>query len=178
MVVEYEITPDDLFAFQWRAAFKSRPARRATRQAYLFWFLALLLISILPAIGGDGFVFSRIDWTFLPGTVLLVFLLQKLLTNWLMRRAIRRMLADEKPGRGQLGRHRVVLQPDAVVESTGVNQTRTSWSGVDRVEQEQEYIFIYTSPMSAHLIPKRAFRDAAEADAFYQLAKARKEAAP
>ena len=178
MEVEYEITPDDLFAFQWRAAFKSRTARRTSRQAYFVWFLVLLLISILPAIGSDGFVFSRIDWTFLFITLLVVFLLQKLLTNWLMRRAIRRMLGDEKPDRGQLGRHRVVLLPDAVVESTGVNQTRTSWPGVDRVEQDQDYIFIYTSPMSAHLIPKRAFGDAARAEAFFQLAKASKETAP
>ena len=73
------------------------------------------------------------------------------------RRLIRQLLKDEKPGRGQVGRHKVVLSDAGVVESTDVSESRTSWAGVDRVEQNAEYIFIYTSPAAAHVIPKRAF---------------------
>jgi hypothetical protein len=48
---------------------------------------------------------------------------------------------------------------------------------VDRVEQSPDYIFIYTSPAMAHLIPKRAFRDPHEAERFYQYGQSRKAAA-
>jgi hypothetical protein len=64
-----------------------------------------------------------------------------------------------------------------VVESTAVGESHTSWAGVDRIEQNPEYIFIYTSPAAAYVIPKRAFRDMQEAEGFYQFSRTRKEAA-
>jgi hypothetical protein len=177
MEVEYELTPDDLYAFQWRAAFDSPLSKRTARKVYLGWFLALLLFSIVPAIGPDGFVISRIDFKFLLIAFPIVILAQHFLGRWLMRGAIRRLLRNEKPGKGQLGRHKVVLTEGGVVESTAVGESRTSWAGVHRIEQNPRYIFIYTSPAAAHLIPKRAFRDMQEAEVFYQLGTTRKGAA-
>ena len=58
MEVEYELTLADLYAFQWRAVYNSALGRRITRKVYLGWFLALLLFSLVPAIGPDGFVLS------------------------------------------------------------------------------------------------------------------------
>src|SRR6476661_5085284 len=86
-------------------------------------------------------------------------------------RAVRQLLEDEKPGRGQLGRHRIILSENGLTESTAVGESRTSWAGVDRVEQNPDYVFIYTAPAAAHLIPKRAFRNLQEAEAFYQFSR-------
>ena len=58
-------------------------------------------------------------------------------------------LEDDRPDRGQLGRHRVVLGDDGVTESTTV---------------------------AAHVIPRRAFGDPPGAEAFFRLAPRRKEA--
>jgi hypothetical protein len=177
MEVEYELTPDDLYAFQWRAAYASPAARRTRRNVYLWWLLALLIFAVMPAIGADGFVISRVNFTFLFVAFLIVALGQWFLERRLMRRAILQLLKQEKPGRGQLGRHRLVLTQDGLVESTAVGESRTSWAGIDRVEQNRDYIFIYTAPAAAHVIPKRAFRDMREAEHFYQLGKTSKEAA-
>src|SRR5215216_7230049 len=176
MEVEYELTHDDLYAFQCRAAFDSPRGRRSTRKVYLLWFVALLLVSLLPAIGPDGFVISRVNFIFLAVAFPIVGLVQGFLTRRLMRRALLDLLKEEKPGRGQLGKHKVVLTEDSVVESTAVGESRTSWAGVDRIEQNPQYIFIYTSPAAAHVIPKRAFRDMQEAEGFYQLSKTSREA--
>ena len=105
------------------------------------------------------------------------FLFQWCVERWVMRRLLRQLLKDERPGRGALGPHRVVLSDYGVTESTSVNETRTAWAGVDRVEQNPDYIFIYTSPAAAHVIPRRAFGSPQEAEAFYQLARSRSEAA-
>jgi hypothetical protein len=178
MEVEYELTPDDLYAFQWRAAFTSSKGRRARRGVYLLWLLAVLLFAAVPAIGADGFVISRMNFTFILVALPIVVLFQWCLERLLMRRAILQMLKEEKPGKGQLGKHRIVMGEDGLVESTAVGESRTSWAGVDRIEQNPEYIFIYTSAAAAHMIPKRAFKDIHEADGFYQLARASKETAP
>jgi hypothetical protein len=137
----------------------------------------VVLFAIVPAIGADGFVISRISFGFILVATPFVFLLQWFLERLVVRHAIRSLIRDERPGRGQLGRHRMVLGEDGVIESTAVNESRTAWSGVDRVEQSADYIFIYTSPAAAHVIPKRAFSDLQEADAFFRLARSRKEGA-
>jgi hypothetical protein len=175
--VEYELTRDDLYAFQWRGVFESPRGRRARRTAYLGWLIAVVLFAIVPAIGADGFTISRVSFGFIAVTLPVVFLLQWCLERWLVRRAIRQLLEEERPDRGQLGRHRLVLDEAGLSESTAVGASRTAWAGVDRVEQNREYIFIYTAPVAAHVIPKRAFLDPQQAEGFYQLSRTRKAAA-
>jgi hypothetical protein len=136
----------------------------------------VVLFAIVPAIGADGFSVSRISFGFIAVALAIVFLFQWCLERWVIRHAIRQLLKDERPDRGQLGRHRVILSDDGVVESTAVNQSRTAWAGVDRVEQSSDYIFLYTSPAAAHVIPKRAFKDAEQAEAFFRRARSRKDA--
>jgi hypothetical protein len=175
--VEYEITPDDLYAFQWRAVFQSPRGRRTRRTAYVIWFLAVLLFSAVPAIGADGFVISRMNFGFFLIALPLVFLGQWFLETRMVRRGILQLLKEEKPGKGQLGKHRIIVNQDGVQESTAVGESRTSWAGVHRIEQNPDYIFIYISPVAAHVIPKRAFGDMGQAEAFYRFSQARKEAA-
>jgi hypothetical protein len=177
MEVEYELTLEDLYAFQWRAVFASPRARRGTRKVYFLWFLAVLLFSAVPAIGADGFVISRMNFTFLVVAFPIIALVQWCLERWLMRRAILKLIKQEKPGKGQLGKHKIVVSEDGLFESTAVGESRTSWAGVDRIEQNPEYIFIYTSAVGAHVIPKRAFRDMQEAEGFFHLSRTSKEAA-
>lgn len=177
-VIEYDLTRDDLYAFQWRAAFHSPRGRRIRRWAYLGWLLAIVLFAIVPAIGPGGFDISQVSFIFILIAFPIVALFQWFFETRMMRRLINRLLDDEKPERGQLGRHRIALSEDGIVESTAVNEQRTSWAGVDRVEQNADYIFIYTSPAAAHMIPRRAFRDPQEAESFYRLALTRKASAP
>ena len=177
MEVEYDLTPDDLFAFQWRAVFESPRGRRVRRNVYLGWTLAVLLVAALPAISRGGFALSRISIPFIGITLAIVFLAQWYLERRLTRRFILRLLREEKPDRGQLGRHRLVLSEEGLAESTAVGESRTSWAGVDRVEQNPDYIYIYTSVAGAHVIPKRAFSDGQEAERFYQFSLVGKQTA-
>jgi hypothetical protein len=118
------------------------------------WVSAIFVITVLPTLGGLYWFAHR----------------------WALRRAIDALVAREQPGKGQLGRHTLVLADNGVVETTAVGETRTSWAGVDRIEQDDKYIYVYTSAAAAHIIPKRVFI-AADADAFYQLAVHRQAAA-
>jgi len=174
--VEYEITTDDLYHFQWRANFHSRSAKRTKLKHLLYLFLIFIALTLLPAFGSDDFEISQISiWWFLPFPVFVVIF-------WIVERrqtrhAILELLKEEKPGRGQLGTHKVILNEAGLVESTAVGESRCSWAGVDRVEQDQQYIYIYTQPHAAHIIPKRAFNNLHEAESFYQLASVNKQAA-
>jgi hypothetical protein len=173
MEVDYELTRDDLYAFQLRATQVSPVARRARRKLYIYLFLAVFLLAIVPAIGADGFVVSRVSFGFLlifyPLVAGITWLLEKRLT----RRTILELLKEEVPEKGQLGKHKVMLDDSGVLEGTAVGQSRTSWAGINRVEQSPDYIYIYTTPSAAFVIPRRAFAGAREADDFYQFASSR-----
>jgi len=176
MEVEYEITSEDLYAFQWRAVYSSRIGRRARRKVYMYVFLIVLLFSPLPY---GGFTISRVNFSL--AFISIVFPIVALMTWYLVRRQTRRaileLLKEERLEKGLLGRHTLKLDEAGLSESTAVGESRTLWAGVGRVEQNPEYIFIYTHPNAAHIIPKRAFNNAQAAESFYQLARISKQSA-
>jgi hypothetical protein len=176
MEIEYELTKEDLYAFQWRSAFTSSRARRQGWKPYAFLFIFLLLVCLLQSCGPDGFNFSLLNFAVLL-VVFPVVALVTWLTTRIMVRFIKNTLKEEKPERGQLGKHKVVLSETGLVESTVVNESSRTWAGIDRIEQDSNYIYIYVAPMQAIIIPKRAFKDAAAAEAFLEFSKAKSAAA-
>lgn len=177
MEVEYEITPDDLYHFHWRASLRSPFAKRAKIKAYLILLLCLLVLSVLPAFSSDGFDISYVSFWWILIYFPLVVGMAWVFERRQARKAILELVKQEKPGRGQLGSHKVSLNEIGLVESTAVGESRTSWTGVDRVEQDEKFIYIYTAPHAALLIPKRAFSNLQEAESFYQLARVSKQSA-
>ena len=177
MEVEYELTPEDLYAYQWRAVNTSPLGRRAKRKMYLYLLLAVVLLAVVPAIGPGGFDFSQISFGFIVIAFAVVASLTWFLEKRMTRRLIRDFLKEEKPDKGQLGKHRLVLDETGLLETTAVGESRTSWAGVHRVEQNPDYIFIYIAPAAAHVVPRRAFASTTAADTFYERVKASVEAA-
>ena len=121
MEIEYELTREDLYAFQWRSAYSSPRARRRAWKPYFFLFIVVLLVSLMGGIGADGFTFSFVKFSLLFVVFPIVALAIWLTTRITMRRFINQTLKEEKPERGQLGKHKVELQDSGVVESTAFN---------------------------------------------------------
>jgi hypothetical protein len=170
MEVEYELTPDDLYAFQLRAVHKSPIAKRTRRNTYIALLAAILIFAIMPAIGPRGFDLSHVSFGFFSYFFALIAALTWFFEKRMTRRGIVDLIKEEKPDQGQLGRHKLKLDETGLVESTAVGEARVLWSGVHRVEHDPDYIYIYTAPSAAHLIPRRSFSSENEAERFLQLA--------
>jgi hypothetical protein len=170
--VNYELRPDDLFAFQWRAWQMSPAGRRARRNRYVSVVLIGLAIVVLPSWFAGYPVLTWFNALTLVVVVSITAPLAGVIERLLTRHAIREFVNREKPGKGQLGRHTVALGDDGVIETTATGETRTTWAGVDRVEDDDRYIFVYTSSMGAHVIPRRAFAGN-DADEFLRVARQR-----
>jgi hypothetical protein len=72
--------------------------------------------------------------------------------------------------------HTLTLDESGVAEETPTGHTHTKWSGIVNVRQNRSFIFLYVSEYGAHVVPKRAFAAAADAQRFFQLAKERQRA--
>ena len=170
--VSYDLTPADLYAFQLRALNLSPIARRTRRNSYLTLFLTFFAIASLSAINSEGVGQVVISY----GLVIVGFPVAAGIFRMIDKRhthnTLVRLTREEQPDKGLVGTHNLVLGPDGIIESTVVGESRVSWNGVDRIEDDSDHIFIYTTPHAAHIVPRRAFADAKDASRFLEFARA------
>ena len=91
--------------------------------------------------------------------------------RWEIKRNARKTYAGSQ-GKGILGEHTILIDPEGVTERSVVGESRTAWSGVERVDDDNQNIYLFVGPVQAHVIPKRAFENSDDADAFLQMAQA------
>lgn len=78
---------------------------------------------------------------------------------------------------GVLGEHTITLPPETLQERTAVNDSKTVWRSLYRIDSTADHLFIFTQPNTAHVIPRRAFPTPASAEAFLATAQRYFEAA-
>ena len=92
---------------------------------------------------------------------------------WGYRRKIRTltkgMLAEGK-NQDLFSRRRITLSADLITHSTQFTHSTTSWQGVERIERNDSYLFLFTSTLHAIIIPSRAFGTPSDFGAFVQAA--------
>ena len=67
----------------------------------------------------------------------------------------------------------IILGEESFTEETAYNKTEQKWTIVQKLARTRSYIFIYVAQHMAHVVPRRAFRDDAEWDAFYEYCRRR-----
>lgn len=55
--------------------------------------------------------------------------------------------------------HTVTIDEQTIAEQTSHDATTSKWSGIHRVIRAPKHLFIYLTPTSAHVIPRRAVQD-------------------
>ena len=161
--IDYELTRDDLVAFQLYAMKSSRTARRFGRRTRITYAIVIVIMAALTSpwsstIAAGGFLIACV--TFLG--------LSWALTRVLTRRAIMELVSDEVPEKGHLGRHHIEFDENGIVETTAVGESRVSWAGIDRIERNSDHVLVYTTPSAAHMIPRRAFATPDDEKAAYE----------
>jgi hypothetical protein len=58
------------------------------------------------------------------------------------------------------------IEPDGVYQTCRYSNSLTRWSGIRKIEESNEFVFLYVDVVSAYMIPKRCFSAPAEASAF------------
>ena len=166
MKTEFELTTEDLIAFNWHHYQHSPAMREADRKG----FACLIILSALA-----GLVFAYI-WEPLVGV--LTFLGTSAAYAALYKQSVRKNLTQttarmlgEGRNRSMLGRQRVEINEKEITITNEVSRGSILWVGVERIEQTSEYIIIYTASIKAVVIPLKAFHDAREAEVFCSTAR-------
>ena len=54
-------------------------------------------------------------------------------------------------------KRRLSLSEEAITERTDVREVKTPWNAVGKIVITDKHLFIYTGPVKAHIVPRRAF---------------------
>jgi hypothetical protein len=171
MTVTYSVTTDDVVAFNLYHLQHAPGMRR-----YFGW--TRFGAASLAVIG----VWSLVAYLQYNSRSLLALVLALIagalvyrLTPTLMLRAtprtVRRMLRDDT-NRDMLGVQRITLTPDALVFRAEPGERRYAWETIEWIATTPEHIFIYVTPITALIVPARAFGNAAEREDFLNVARA------
>lgn len=85
--------------------------------------------------------------------------------NWEMTRRVKKML-KEGNNENIFIKRKITLSSQGILEISAIGETNIAWEKVEKVEETDEYIYIYISSISAHIIPKRVFKDENEKQMF------------
>ena len=169
MTAEFELTQADWSAFNHYHHYHSPTARRQYLQAWFIPALALLLICLAIWV-----LASRSSGT--PGATFVALLplfsavpLQLALFPLLYRRKVKKIVAGmlgEGRNRTLLGKQRVTISPEGITKTGDFDRLVVAWGGVERVVKTNDHAFVYTSALSAIIVPRRGFTDSVDFDQF------------
>ena len=77
------------------------------------------------------------------------------------------LLLISKSNKTIFTQHTITITENCLIAETEFNRTEQKWTGIPRLARTRRHIFAYGSQYAAHVIPRRAFADAAAWDSFY-----------
>lgn len=152
MKIQYELTEDDYIRFNLSHIKRSKTGKR----------MLLLQRIIGPIIFlGAYFVLAmwlqETDW-WLYGIYGIASILWFLFYPKYFERHVRkqtRRLIDERSNEGMIGPHTMDLDENGLRDLNEFGETRVSWAGIKEVVEENDYVYLYNSSISAYILPKR-----------------------
>jgi len=172
MTIEFNVTVDDFIAFNL-FHFKNSPAFQRqlliTRSAFAFILAAILSLPCPVLVGQLSYVAFLFP---IVGIVvgIIAFLAYPRMHEQNLRKQLPKML-NEGGNEGVIGKQKIVITPEAVINETPAGEQKAFWSSVDKIVETSDYIFLYVSSMSAAIIPRSAFPSEEQRNAFLELAK-------
>jgi hypothetical protein len=166
MQVDYQIGLDDIGAFSLHHARTSKLSRRRLRSTQILGIFSLVvLVMVWP--GWDNV--DRIVFFIVMALFWLVG--YPFYYRWAIKRNIRKIYSQTE-SRNVIGEHTIAIEPEYVIEKSPIGESRTAWSGIEKIQSDGQYIYVYVGPLYAFVIPKRAFKTGEDAEAFLQQAQA------
>ncbi len=149
MKLQFDVTIDDLIEFHRHFFSTSKSVRRQRR----------IVIGTVTAISATTIVLTArslpLNLRLAAAALFAVFfpLMLRLIHTKSLDRSVRSLLA-ESGTEGVVGRHTLVADESGLTEETSVNETRHAWSAVQRIDETDDYVFIFISSLQAHTIPR------------------------
>ena len=156
MRLEYTLTEQDFIAFNLHYAKHSKTVKRSL--FFQHYIVAIIFFAVplsVFLIGPPGQVYTEVPFIFLLAGIIWIVFYPKYFYNHIERN-IKKMLREGSYSK-LLGKHHLQITDEGIIETNSGGETKRNWNGIEKIEENEAYIFIYVSSMSANIVPKTAF---------------------
>lgn len=160
--IDYYLEPNDLVAF---SDYYARTSKTNKAIANVMILSPLVTFPFCVALFGiDTTTFAAL-FLFLP-LLLIQAVVTKLFNTYITKKAV-----AEGHNRSIVGRKQITINEDFIETKGKFGTGQFYWGGVEKIEENNDYIFIFIATNSAYIIPKRAFANPKDANVFFNTAK-------
>ncbi|MBI4965562.1 MAG: YcxB family protein [Desulfomonile tiedjei] len=165
MTLQYEITLDDLVAFN---LYHFDHSRAVLRNRWLSRYVVPVMLGLLIAvIDFPPPLILILSWILFTGLWIATW-------PWIERRITRKHVTRfllEGQNKAMVGKHALKLLPNSIVETTEYGETTVGWAAVEKIIRADDVIYVYGSAVTAFVVPRRAFQTEEAFDEFFQTAE-------
>jgi hypothetical protein len=157
MIVEYERTLEDLVEFNLFHIAHSPSLQRQILLWRIFFALltTFLSLGVIYLFDSDKNLTSFAYIISIIGGIVIFFMYPSLNRTNIIRRT--RKLLSEGDNRAIIGHQTITVLPEGLFCKTSAGESRLNWIAIDKIVQNDDYIFLYTGAVNAIIIPKEAF---------------------
>ncbi|MBT2701126.1 YcxB family protein [Bacillus sp. ISL-40] len=156
MEVNYNLTEEDYINFNMFHIKNSQSTMRSLKiQRFSIPIIYIILSFVLSNIGDIPFLFLFIP--FLIVSIIWVIFYPKYFYKRVIHR-IKKMINEGKND-GLIGEHNIIMTEEGIVDSTPTGETKVNWSGINNLKEDQEYLYVYNTSISAYILPKRDLKN-------------------
>jgi hypothetical protein len=157
--VEYEVTVSDIVDFTWHLLRRNPALRRGYELGFLGGPALGLLLLLLTDGGG---MWSALAKLLVPTIVFSAFY------QYFYRKQVISNARASTGSSGSTGRKTLTLDSTGLTEvAEGATMSHT-WSAIEDVAETGSAVYFYNTPVSAYVVPKRAFATPEAVAAFLQ----------
>ena len=161
--IDYNLTEEDYLNFN---LYHAKNSKTVAKSLLIQRFLSPIIFLIA------AFIFSWIDDVSLVGSLITFSIIGILwivyYPKYFYRLIIRNSKKMFKEGKndGLLGEHCMMLSDEGIVDANPNGETKVKWAGIKRFEEDDKYLYIYNSAVSAYIIPKRALTNVVDVQSY------------
>ena len=85
--------------------------------------------------------------------------------SWEITRRVNKML-EEVDNENLFNQRTLVLTDEGITETSSIGESHIRWDKINHLEETEDYLYIYVSSVSAHIVPKRVFENLSEQEKF------------
>jgi hypothetical protein len=169
MTIEFIVAVDDYIAFNL-FHFKNSPTfqRQLLLNRLVFTFIIATICFLPYFFWSEKLSFIAFLLSAVGGIV--SFLVYPRIHEKNLREQLPKLLNEGK-NEGVLGKQKIIITPEALINETPAGEQKVFWNSADKIAETNDYIFLYVGSMSAAIIPLSAFPSMEQKNAFLELVK-------
>ncbi|MGG1678274.1 YcxB family protein [Neobacillus sp. NRS-1170] len=158
MEIRYHLTEEDYLNFNMFHVKNSKAAMHSLNiQRYLLPVIFIIAAYLASTYGDLPFVEAFVIY-FITAVLWILFYPKFFFRH--VKRMTMKMMKEGK-NEGMLGDHVLRMTDEGIVDSSANGETRVNWAGIVEMKEDQNYIYLYNSGVSACILPKRDLNDVA-----------------